>query len=268
VETERFEEIADLAEAIAEEHFNNNRADLKTILAENSIRLIKGNYEDYFLGNLVHYSRKFYMYLNMDQLNESQQPRVRFTIAHELGHFFIDEHRNLLKKGTSLSFNSKHNNLIIEKEANHFASFLLMPPVKFKLYAATMQPGIDTVLRLCQVFETSIDSTVIQYLKLDCCAGLMIRWNEDCSIKGWLCSPSLSKLAGISSQPYLRTINGYFNDLKKQFTKDGQFSAQERAANLSTWLPFIKNGTTQDGLGLEQTIKLGKHGGLTLLTIA
>lgn len=257
-----------MAEAIAEEHFNNNRTDLFAILAEKNIKLIKGNYEDYFLGNLVHHSRKFYMYLNMDQLSENQQPRMRFTIAHELGHFFIDDHRNLLKKGTSLSFNTNHNNLIIEKEANHFASFLLMPPEKFKSCAKNFQPGIETVLRLSQSFESSIDSTVIQYLKLDNCAGLMIRWNEDNSIKSWLCSPSLCKLAGINSRPYLRTINGYFGELKAQFVKEGLFSIQERAINLSTWLPAITPNSNQDVLGLEQTIKLGKHGGLILITVS
>ncbi|AYL96536.1 ImmA/IrrE family metallo-endopeptidase [Mucilaginibacter celer] len=268
MDTERFEEIAELAEAIADEHFVNGRTDLQGILDEKNIRVIKGNYEDYFLGNLVHHSRKFYLYLNMDQLSETHQPRVRFTIAHELGHFFIDEHRNVLKKGTSLSFNTNHNNLVIEKEANHFASFLLMPPSKFKAAAAKLQYGIEAVLSLSQRFESSIDSTVIQYLKLNCCPGLMIRWNEDQSVKSWLCSSSLCELTGIKARPYIKTISNYFGELKDQFVIDGIFSIQERAVNLSTWLPSIKCQSPEDFVAIEQTIKLGKHGGLTLLTLS
>jgi Zn-dependent peptidase ImmA (M78 family) len=159
LEPERFEELALLAESIAEENFGAGKTDLLLILQKNNISLIKGNYETYFLGNLVHQSRQFYLYLNMDMLTENQYPRIRFTIAHELGHYFIDEHRNLLKKGTSLSFNQKHNNLLIEKEANHFASFLLMPTQRFLAAAASLPVGLPAILYLAGSFESSIDCT-------------------------------------------------------------------------------------------------------------
>jgi hypothetical protein len=266
VEPERFEELAILAESIAEENFEAGKTDLLGILQKNNITLIKGNYETYFLGNLVHLGKRFYLYLNMDMLTDNQYPRIRFTIAHELGHYFIDEHRNLLKKGTSLSFNHQHNNLSIEKEANHFASFLLMPTQRFLAVAASLPQGLSAILYLAGAFESSIDCTSIQYIKLNCCTGLLIRWNENNTVKTSFCSDYLAKVLNSNNRPLLKNQELYFERLKTEFSNiEGPYEIIERATPLSRWIATLTPGAPEDLMCLEQTIKLGKYGGLTLV---
>jgi Zn-dependent peptidase ImmA (M78 family) len=266
VEPERFKELALLAESIANENFVNGKTDLDAILLKNNIKLIKGNYEDYFEGNLVHELKKFFLYLNMDLLSESQNPRIRFTIAHELGHYFIDEHRNLLKRGTSLSFNDKSNNSEIEKEANHFASFLLMPSQRFKSLSQKYEKGLSAILSLANTFESSIDSTSIQYIKSNCCAGLVIRWNEDRSIRFSFCSADFAALAKTSLRPIIKKSNEYLGNLKRELALETyKYQILERATPLSRWLASIVPGSVDDLIALEQNIKLGKYGGMTLI---
>lgn len=85
-------------------------------------------------------------------------PRKRFTIAHELGHIFIGWHDDVTLCRTDDEY-AAHNMLDIqEKEANIFASELLMPTewVKEQLerYA---DYGLDYVIRkLCDDAETSL----------------------------------------------------------------------------------------------------------------
>jgi hypothetical protein len=265
VEPERFEELALLAESIAEENFKEGKTDLPSILQKNNITLVKGNYETYFLGNLVHHSKEFYIHLNMDMLNENQYPRIRFTIGHELGHYFIDEHRNLLKKGTSLSFNQQHNGLAIEKEANHFASFLLMPTQRFLAAAASLPNGLAAILFLADTFESSIDCTSIQYIKLNCCTGLLIRWNENNTIKTAFCSDNLARILNLGNRPLLKKQETYLENLKTEFSNSPPYEIVERATPLSRWVATIEPGALDDLMCLEQTIKLGKYGGLTLV---
>ena len=59
--------------------------------------------------------------LDSDQSHE----RRRFTIAHELGHFFL--HRNLKETFVDEVFARSGNSNQIEREANAFAAALLMP---------------------------------------------------------------------------------------------------------------------------------------------
>jgi Zn-dependent peptidase ImmA (M78 family) len=61
--------------------------------------------------------------------NGDHHPRTRFSIAHELGHYFIEaHHRYLLGGGTSRGSRSEfRNDNIIEREADAFAASILLP---------------------------------------------------------------------------------------------------------------------------------------------
>jgi len=268
VEADRYDELAELAESIANENFNNGKTDLDLILEKKNIKLIKGNYEKYFIGTLYHKSKRFTIHLNMDMLRETHMPRIRFTVAHELGHFFIDEHRNLLTNGTSLSFNNLHNKTNIEREANHFASFLLMPEQRFAARSAELEQGIRGILRLATEFESSIECTAIHYMKLNYCNGLLIRWNEDNSVKSYLCSPSFARLNGSGHRPLIQISNSYLDSMKAHFKNSDQtFEILESVTTLSKWLANTRPRSNGDVTALEQTIKMGHYGGLTLIIL-
>ena len=52
-----------------------------------------------FDGMTVYDDNEFYIHINIDNHNRFNSPRSRFTLAHELGHYFIDTHRVGLKLG-------------------------------------------------------------------------------------------------------------------------------------------------------------------------
>ena len=92
---------------------------------------------------------------------------IRFTVAHELGHYFLPGHPELLfpkGNGTHYSHNGFTASDIHELEADHFAAALLMPRHLFR--AALGQetiPGFYAIEALSQKCKTSITATAIRY---------------------------------------------------------------------------------------------------------
>jgi len=98
-------------------------------------------------------------------LNKYQSPRrQRFTMAHEFGHFVL--HKSQLEKRgrweDELLMRSDERNLI-EKQANEFASELLMPKKEFE---AAVKNGEDDVDKLANRFEVSIAAARYRAFKL------------------------------------------------------------------------------------------------------
>lgn len=64
-------------------------------------------------------------------VNKNHHPnRRRFSIAHEIGHYKLGHHIDLIMDTEEISegrFDTTHENVLLEQEANHFASELLMP---------------------------------------------------------------------------------------------------------------------------------------------
>ena len=124
--------IKELAEFVALEH-SSIVVPLHEIAAEEKVPIFYDNYENAFDGLLIH-DREFYIHLNTARGNKEDTPRGRFTLAHELGHYFIDNHRVGLKSGLLHphgSMNHRGSHQKIEREADYFASCLLMPGVRF-----------------------------------------------------------------------------------------------------------------------------------------
>ena len=94
--------------------------------------------------------------------------RLRFSIAHELGHYHIDEHRKALVRGETHSsepgFRSKNAK---EMQADEFAAALLIP-------ADTIEPIIgkrgfmtlEEILTLGETCKTSPYATTIRYVRM------------------------------------------------------------------------------------------------------
>ena len=127
--------IKELAEFIALE-FEDKITPLDIILERENLQLFYDSYGiDTFDGMTIHEKSKFYIHLNTDRHNRIGTTRTRFTIAHELGHYFLENHRIGLVKGHLKPHPSKNNedsHSKIEKEADYFASCLLMPEERIK----------------------------------------------------------------------------------------------------------------------------------------
>jgi hypothetical protein len=81
----------------------------------------------------------------------------RFSISHELGHYFIEGHPEaLLTTGVHQSRAGFVSGDPFEQEADYFAAALLMPELPFKKAIADRDPGLACVESLCTVCETSL----------------------------------------------------------------------------------------------------------------
>lgn len=90
---------------------------------------------------------------------------VNFTIAHELGHYFIDGHPEEIVKTSSIHLsrsNFTYGNISIEIEADHFASSLLMPNKLTHDLLVDSQIGLEGVKKLQSKARSSLTSAAIR----------------------------------------------------------------------------------------------------------
>lgn len=91
---------------------------------------------------------------------------IRFTVAHELGHYFIPGHPDALfldGDGIHASRALNPSGDRYEKEADGFASGLLMPRESFIAAMRELEPGFGAIEALASTCRTSITSTAIRY---------------------------------------------------------------------------------------------------------
>lgn len=110
----------------------------------------------------------------------SNHPKVRFTIAHELGHYFLDRHRAyLMRRHASIeSFTEFESAYEVERQADAFASGLLTP-------ARLVSPRINhvddatvaDVKRVAEEFDVSLTGMMVRWTQLSHypCATLCVR---------------------------------------------------------------------------------------------
>lgn len=165
----RKQQINELAKYIATEDYNYGLPiDLAKIAEDNEITFNLDDYDKYFDGMLEHENGNFHIFINNYGQYDINTPRIRFSFAHELGHYFIDEHRHVLESGKSLHHPSQYKLLQkdpIEEEADYFASCLLMPENLFYEHSGG-QFSYSKIESLQKLFRTSISATLIRYIDL------------------------------------------------------------------------------------------------------
>lgn len=180
----RRQQLSELAEAVVEIHSpQNGPVDLDKILNENGIKLHTDHFDENFDAVLIPDTPDFHIHLNLRKVNgDPTAPRARFSIAHELGHYFIDEHRNrLLEEPPHLSLcglfdaNECHE----EDEADHFAANLIMPPSRFKNAAQGQGSPLQTILSLSTKFDASLTATALQFINHVSDRSMVIRWTPE-----------------------------------------------------------------------------------------
>ena len=93
----------------------------------------------------------------------------RFSIAHELGHYFIAGHvDHILPNEDSIhkSFAGFVSGDSYEREADHFAAGLLMPEDLIQPIIRKTSPGLSTVKKIVESCKTSLISSAIKYVSL------------------------------------------------------------------------------------------------------
>jgi hypothetical protein len=229
-----------------------------------------GDYGNAFDGLLEHSGGKFHIYCNVRATDHPTSTRVRFTIAHELGHYFIDEHRVALASGqvpSHPSFIDKTGNLIIEIEANMFASHFLLPQLAFRKAVTQAKPGLQSILDIGSTFHASAQATVIRYVE-EClvpCAAIMFRANG----KAW---PAVSPVLQRLDYDILAVFDA--SKLPNGFASKSAFEASasnglsqifEAPSTPSFWFKNISASSQRNCVIVEQAVRLGPYGVLSLL---
>ena len=98
-------------------------------------------------------------------------PKVRFTIAHELGHYFMDRHRNYLQRGGQpyTCYTEAYSDMLMELEADAFAAGLLMPSSMLRPIVNLEvgdEPAFEDIRSAAQKFQVSLTSMMVRWTKL------------------------------------------------------------------------------------------------------
>lgn len=161
--------IEKFTEFIISDHSNGIITDLNKLAFSESIPCYYDHYENFFDGMLIYDGTRFHIHLNKDRGNEKNSKRSRFTLAHELGHYFLDEHREGLRSGKfepHPSFTNLARSNIIEVEADYFASCLLIPKSKLRDASPGMGFSFETIHNLSDTFQTSMLATLIRFAEV------------------------------------------------------------------------------------------------------
>jgi len=189
------------------------------------LRCIGENFGTDFDGQLEYHrdKRLFLMFYNTryDRPgDEEHHPRTRFSIAHELAHYFLEHHRaHYLRGGRPQPSKSEFfTPVIMEREADAFASGVLLPSHLVRPFVNECELSTERIDEIATEFRTSRVSTAISAVRLSDfpCALVGVRegrvaWSfrSDCMIEAGLYPPMRdSSLSKDASQRWDAFVNG------------------------------------------------------------
>ena len=175
---ERLQEMAaERAEAILERLSQGTMPIDPLEVARSEAKLLEtigGDFRNRFDGQ-VEYHRKgnrFLLFYNTKydaglDIGE-HHPRTRFSIAHELGHYFLEEHHSYLLKGgwSHPSRSEFFSQASIEREADAFAAGLLMPARLMRPLVNAEELSASRLGQISRRFKTSLVGTAIRSVRL------------------------------------------------------------------------------------------------------
>jgi hypothetical protein len=142
------------------------------IIKREGIELSPGSYGDKFDARIEYYKSvdEFCIYYNLP-FGWRTEGRVKFSLGHELGHYYLPHHRERLRNGY------RHNSITdyvsrdpLEAEADEFSADLIMPMELFRKELNNFRSGFCTLEdlgRLASRLGTSLTSTARRYCESD-----------------------------------------------------------------------------------------------------
>tara|TARA_R110000744_G_scaffold237369_4_gene354888 strand:+ start:82609 stop:83409 length:801 start_codon:yes stop_codon:yes gene_type:complete len=170
--------------------------------------------------------------------------RIRFVIAHELGHHFLHDklelHSDNVKTLNWFNIENQAKRGLQEYEANDFASELLMPERLLRefIYGKSFSPLL--IKEISNRFRTSLTSVVYRLIALDIIPllvvfitdGVVRYWRKSNDLKGWV--KDITKLS-----PPEDSVAQEYIDANYDFIYSGREKAQQ--ISRSTWFKLYEN---------------------------
>lgn len=149
---------------------------LDKIAKDEGLCVIYDNYGKDTFDGMTWYEPKldrFFIHINIERGNTENSNKGRFTLAHELGHYFIDHHRLAMESGKMQPhihcYNpfGKNEEWVIEREADCFAANLLMPLSQFKMDLEGKIFSGQLIQLLAAKYHVSFSACAIRYMHLN-----------------------------------------------------------------------------------------------------
>lgn len=124
--------------------------------------------------------RRFFIHINTERGNNADNTKGRFTLAHELGHYFIDHHRHALETGKMQPhihcYNQfgKNEEWIIEREADNFAANLLMPKDEFMKDVKSEEFSGQMIQSVASKYNVSFSACAIRYMNMNLVPTMLV----------------------------------------------------------------------------------------------
>ncbi len=110
---------------------------------------------------------------------KSRPERQRFTIAHELGHFILHRSRqqsfNCDKQSVHTGIDTLRD---IEREADDFASNLLMPGDLLRACISSQRIDFRVLGDIAKRFQVSLEALCIRYIKFTTERAILVYWDN------------------------------------------------------------------------------------------
>lgn len=182
----------------------------------------------------------------------------RFTVAHELGHYFLDGHEEEIRKSSPIHLSRAgftQGQSRIEIEADHFAAGLLMPSRLTRASLAKAPIGLDGVRYLANDAETSLTAAAIRTAE---CASypVAVVVSRGGQVAYGFLSEGFKRLGRLR---FLRKGDSLPATFTRTFNADPEKVRQGRTGCGATTLAAWFNGPSHVELD-EEVIGLGKYG--------
>jgi Zn-dependent peptidase ImmA (M78 family) len=264
----RSEEIAGLADAVADMLCWNAPITPQDIAGALDVTFSVGRYGDCFDALLEWKGERFHIYLNKDRGNEVDSPRGRFSFAHELGHYCIDEHRWALMRGVDPhgSFTDFFSDNDAEREADTFAANLLLPGERVRKRIGKRVINANLIVETAKHFGASLSATAIRCARLGLSPLIVMAWQGNRRRWCWS-SQNFEAITHNLSHLTLDRIppDSLTREISEQAATLPEGRIEAKGTTLSTWFPRIRPTSTDNLIMVEEVIGIGRFGVITVL---
>jgi Zn-dependent peptidase ImmA (M78 family) len=189
-----------------------------------------------------------------------------FSVAHELGHYYLEGHVDYLLSAEDI--HTSHAGFFssdrYEREADLFAAGFLMPEDIFKDQLWKYEKGLNGILEMAELCNTSITATAIRYAETTD-APLMIVISKAAHVEYCVLSERLRRLKNKEVPQHGWPVPRHTATEILGKTPERVFNCERgsAAADLADWIECSKSRDV-----VEETMGLGRYGKvLTVITI-
>jgi Zn-dependent peptidase ImmA (M78 family) len=165
----RKQEIKAYADMVLAMHPQSDRAfDWASVCKKENIRVFFEDFPEDFDALIVYRKQKYSIFVNTKNLDDMPEYRVNFTICHELGHYFLPEHRYKLEREGMMQQQLRpetNGRSVEEREADVMASCLMMPAqiIAADFAAQSFTPAF--ILEVANRYKVSRDACLMRYVE-------------------------------------------------------------------------------------------------------